>query len=235
MTAKHNVKVMPAEASPKGWWEVWWGQSVILILTGVIAGLIIWAITRHYDKAMASTPAEQIRVPETLLAQPEAQAKESPQPQRDRKSIVPRVRGTPSPTIEINAPNGIAVGGGIVNNPVVNNFGEHLGAQPCLPPQLRFGNRDTTQPSVAILSPTPNATVSGTISLTAAASDNIGVSCVLFQVDDVSVGSLDRPPYSRDLDTTKFANGTHKFIAHAWDHAGNEGKSASVNVTFDNK
>ena len=45
MTAVANVQL--AHNDKKRWWETWWGQSAIFIVTSVIAGLIIWAVTRH--------------------------------------------------------------------------------------------------------------------------------------------------------------------------------------------
>ncbi len=50
------TSVSPAKGGKKDWWETWWGQSAVLIVTGVIAGLFIWAVSRHYDK-MSPTPA----------------------------------------------------------------------------------------------------------------------------------------------------------------------------------
>src|SRR5580692_1397106 len=47
---------------------------------------------------------------------------------------------------------------------------------------------DTTPPTVSIASPTPGATVSGTITVTANASDNVDVVGVQFQVDSTNTG-----------------------------------------------
>jgi hypothetical protein len=41
-----------AEVQHKGWWETWWG----VIATTVIAGLIVWGITRHYDRPTPLPP-----------------------------------------------------------------------------------------------------------------------------------------------------------------------------------
>jgi hypothetical protein len=78
--AKHSVKVTPADVSPKRWWEIWWGQSIILVVTGVIAGLIIWAVTRQYDKPTPSSTVAQPTIPsEPQAAQSEAKAQENSQ------------------------------------------------------------------------------------------------------------------------------------------------------------
>src|SRR5712691_8877878 len=50
---------------------------------------------------------------------------------------------------------------------------------------------DTTPPTVIITSPAPGATVSGTTSLTASASDNVGVAGVQFQIDGANFGAED--------------------------------------------
>ena len=47
---------------------------------------------------------------------------------------------------------------------------------------------DTTPPTAAITAPAPNATVSGTVTLTATATDNVGVAGVQFLVDNNPVG-----------------------------------------------
>src|SRR5206468_5516316 len=56
---------------------------------------------------------------------------------------------------------------------------------------------DTTAPSVSITSPAAGATVSGTITVTASASDNVGVVGVQFRLDGVNAGAEDTTaPYS---------------------------------------
>ncbi len=93
---------------------------------------------------------------------------------------------------------------------------------------------DTTAPTVAFTAPTDAATVTGTISLTATASDNVAVSSVLFSVDGSAIGSADTSaPYSASLDTTTLVNGLHTLSAQARDAAGNTG-TASISVTVSN-
>src|SRR5262249_38243041 len=62
---------------------------------------------------------------------------------------------------------------------------------------------DTTPPAVSLTSPAAGATVSGTVTVSANASDNIAVAGVQFQVDGVNLGSPDTAaPYSVSWDTT---------------------------------
>ena len=49
-TLLRRNKAESAIERKRGWWETWWGQAVMLIVTGVIAGLILWGVARHYEK-----------------------------------------------------------------------------------------------------------------------------------------------------------------------------------------
>ncbi|MGB6834124.1 MAG: immunoglobulin domain-containing protein, partial [Candidatus Acidiferrum sp.] len=94
---------------------------------------------------------------------------------------------------------------------------------------------DTTPPTVSISSPASGAIASGTITLTATASDNVGVAGVQFQVDNVNSGADDTvAPYTLALDTTKLSNGNHSLTAVASDAAGNHTTSAAVSITVVN-
>jgi chitodextrinase len=94
---------------------------------------------------------------------------------------------------------------------------------------------DTTPPTVSLTAPSSGATISGTTTVNATASDNVGVSSVQLQVDGANVGSADTSsPYSFSLDTTKLSNGSHKLTAVAKDAAGNSTTSGSVTVTVNN-
>jgi Malectin domain/Domain of unknown function (DUF1929)/Bacterial Ig-like domain/Bacterial Ig domain len=95
---------------------------------------------------------------------------------------------------------------------------------------------DSTPPTVSVTAPAAGATVSGaTVTLSANASDNVGVSGVTFKVDGTTVGSQDTTsPYSVAWDSTTVANGTHTVTAVAADAAGNTTTSAGVSVTVSN-
>jgi len=59
------------------------------------------------------------------------------------------------------------------------------------------GSTDTAPPAVSVTAPSNGATVSGTVSVTANASDNVAVASVQFQLDGANVGALDTTaPYS---------------------------------------
>jgi galactose oxidase-like protein/Big-like domain-containing protein len=95
---------------------------------------------------------------------------------------------------------------------------------------------DTTPPTVSITAPANGATVSGTsVSVTANASDNIGVAGVQFKLDGANLGAEDTAsPYAITWDTTATSNGTHTLTAVARDGAGNTTTSSAVNVTVSN-
>ena len=94
---------------------------------------------------------------------------------------------------------------------------------------------DVTAPTVSITSPANGATVSGTITVTATAADNVGVAGVQFLLDGVALGAEDTTaPYSVAWNTTTATAGTHVLSARARDAAGNIGVAANVTVTVNN-
>jgi hypothetical protein len=77
--------------------------------------------------------------------------------------------------------------------------------------------------------------VSGTINLTASASDNVGVTNVQFLVDGSNYGALDTvAPYSVSLNTGALTNGSHTVQARARDAAGNVRTSSLVTFNVSN-
>jgi hypothetical protein len=94
---------------------------------------------------------------------------------------------------------------------------------------------DTIAPTTSITAPADGATVSGTVLVTATASDAVGVTKVELYVD----GGLQTPtdtsaPYEWSWNTTGLANGTHTLVTKAYDAANNVGTSATVSVTVAN-
>ncbi len=95
---------------------------------------------------------------------------------------------------------------------------------------------DTTPPTVSITSPANGAPVKGMVTVTASASDNVGVVGVQFLLDDGVNGSADvtTAPYSVSWNTAIASDGSHKITAIARDAAGNSTPSAPVTVTVAN-
>jgi len=94
---------------------------------------------------------------------------------------------------------------------------------------------DTTGPVTAITAPASGATVSATTSVTASASDNVGVAGVQFKLDGANLRSEDTTsPYSTSWDTSTATNGSHVLTSVARDAAGNVTTSAGRTVTVSN-
>jgi hypothetical protein len=91
---------------------------------------------------------------------------------------------------------------------------------------------DTTPPVVTL--PLPgNGTVSGTVPLTAQASDDVAVTRVEFYLDGQLQATRTAAPYTWEFNSAAVSNGQHTVWAKAYDAAGNVGQ-ASVTLTVDN-
>ena len=89
---------------------------------------------------------------------------------------------------------------------------------------------DTTPPTVSA----SESGSSGTITLSASASDNVGVTKVEFYVDNALKATDTATPYTASLDSTTLTNGTHSLVAKAYDAAGNVGTSSAVSFSVSN-
>jgi hypothetical protein len=108
------------------------------------------------------------------------------------------------------------------------NFSQRISGTGAPPPPP-----DTTPPTAGIASPT-GGTVSGTVTVSANASDNVGVTRVDFYVNGALKGSDTAAPYQYSWNTTSVANGAATLRAIAYDAAGNAGQSSIVSVTVAN-
>jgi len=73
------------------------------------------------------------------------------------------------------------------------------------------------------------------VSVSAAASDNVGVVGVQFLLDGANLGAeVTTAPYTVSWNTATASNGTHSITARARDAAGNQTTSAAVSVTVSN-
>jgi hypothetical protein len=95
--------------------------------------------------------------------------------------------------------------------------------------------QDTTAPTVSITSPTTGSTISGSTTITANASDDVGVAGVQFKLDGVNLQSEDTTsPYSINWNSFGTTNGAHTLTAVARDIAGNTTTSSNISVTVSN-
>jgi hypothetical protein len=94
---------------------------------------------------------------------------------------------------------------------------------------------DTTRPTVSITTPASGATLTGIVTVSATATDNVGVVGVQFKLDGTNLGAEDTAaPYSVSWNTASVPNGVHTITAVARDAAGNSTTSAAVTVTVSN-
>lgn len=92
------------------------------------------------------------------------------------------------------------------------------------------GGGDTTPPTVTA----SESGSSGTITLSATASDNVGVTHVEFYVDGALKGNDTTSPYSVTVDSNTLANGSHTLVAKAYDAATNNASSTAVSFSVSN-
>ncbi len=93
---------------------------------------------------------------------------------------------------------------------------------------------DTTPPTLSITAPANGATVSGSVTVTASAGDNVGVTAVTISVDGTALCVDNTASYSCSWDTTKTTNASHTISATATDAAGNTGTAPSISITVTN-
>ena len=95
---------------------------------------------------------------------------------------------------------------------------------------------DITAPTVSLSAPAAGATVSGaSVTVSATASDTVGVAGVQCKVDGLTTGAEDTSsPYTYVWNTTTATNASHTLTAVARDAAGNTTTAAGVSVTVSN-
>ena len=96
------------------------------------------------------------------------------------------------------------------------------------------GGGDVTPPTTTLTAPVQGTLgLTGSVALTATASDDVGVTRVEFQVDGATLATDDAAPYSATLPATSdYASGAHTFRARARDAAGNWSPWSAATVTF---
>ena len=94
---------------------------------------------------------------------------------------------------------------------------------------------DTTPPTTFVTSPANSATVSGTVMVTATASDNVGVTQMQILIDGTEVTSnTNSSLLSFSFGTANVPNGPHTIVSKAFDAAGNVSTSPTVTVIVSN-
>jgi hypothetical protein len=94
---------------------------------------------------------------------------------------------------------------------------------------------DTVPPIVTMTAPAGGSTVSGTVTVSATATDQVGVIGVQFLLDGSLLGPEDTTsPYSTAWSSAGVPNGLYQLSARARDAAGNEATASIVSVTVAN-
>src|SRR5215831_5823466 len=98
---------------------------------------------------------------------------------------------------------------------------------------VNIATADTQPPTVAISSPASGSTYTSaqTVTLTATASDNVGVTRVEFWDGTILKGTATAPPYTFAWTISSASNGSHAWTAKAYDAAGNSAASSAVSLT----
>lgn len=92
---------------------------------------------------------------------------------------------------------------------------------------------DTTAPTVSITAPTEGSNVSGSLTISADATDDTGISNVSFIVDQSFIGQMATEPFDVLWDTTPFSDGPHQIIVVATDESNNS-QLTVMDITVDN-
>lgn len=93
---------------------------------------------------------------------------------------------------------------------------------------------DRTAPQVSITTPLNNQTVTQTTTITASASDNVGISSLSTFVDGVLVDIVSATTDNYSWDTTKETNSQHTITASALDTSNNPADATPVSVVVNN-
>ena len=91
------------------------------------------------------------------------------------------------------------------------------------------------EPTVELTAPADGAVVSGDITVTATATDDVAVQSVTFYFDGgLPIGQDSSAPYTTSLVTTSYSAGTHEISATATDSAGHTSAVAFHTIVIDN-
>jgi glucose/arabinose dehydrogenase len=95
------------------------------------------------------------------------------------------------------------------------------------------GSVDRKDPTATLTAPLNGAMgITGTLVLSADASDNESVQRVEFQIDGVGIGEVETPPYTVNLDTTAFTAGQHIVRARSRDEVRRHSPWSTATVQF---
>lgn len=137
---------------------------------------------------------------------------------------VPVLYGSPNPT----GYKGYASAGGSVSKNAASD-GTDIGIN------LDEAFSDTDAPTISIVGPANGSTVSGVVTISAAAGDDTGIAGVWFEYDGQIIGSEDTVrPFAVQWNTNIIPSGEYVITAHVRDTAGKITASAPITLAVDN-
>ena len=92
---------------------------------------------------------------------------------------------------------------------------------------------DLIPPTINITSPVNNSIINSTVDINTTASDNDGITSVLFIVDGTTIANYTTSPYSVHWDSGTVSDGKHNISAIAYDTSGNKATS-TISITVNN-
>ena len=101
-------------------------------------------------------------------------------------------------------------------------------------PKVQQVFKPVTIPQVAVISPAQNANVTGTVTVSASASDDSGIAKVEFYLNGILQSTVSAAPFSYEWSASDLPNGSYSIAAKAYDETGSVGQSAAVTVTVKN-
>jgi thermitase len=110
----------------------------------------------------------------------------------------------------------------------------NVGTSTSVPVTVQNPVPDTTPPTAQITAPANGSTLSGTVSVKIAASDNVGVTLVEYYLNGTLAGSGGGATTAFSWNTTLYPNGSYTLQVRAYDAAGNVGTSALLTVSVRN-
>lgn len=93
---------------------------------------------------------------------------------------------------------------------------------------------DTAAPTVSLTAPQNSMVVSGSTTVSATATDDVGVSRVEFYRNGELIYAGNSAPFSFNWNTASVANGVHTLVAKAYDAAGHAAQTSDISVLVNN-
>jgi hypothetical protein len=143
-------------------------------------------------------------------------------------SVTPPANGSGTSTLTLTASASATTGAATVTVTGTSGATTHTATI-----SLTVNIVDTTPPTTSLTAPAAGATLTGSVAVSANASDNIGVTKVEFYAGASLLGTDTTSPYSISWDTNTVTNGTYSLTSKAYDTV-NSTSSSPISVTVSN-